>query len=149
MKKLHKDRLLKLAKFLREKVPDEHFDLDSFINTGDYSYDRHLKDLPEIAKGKQRGCGTTACAVGWCPAVFPRYWEWQTEMYSEYGVRLKDSAHSSPFGDAEEFFDLSSTECNYLFDPYYYPERRIGKEEVARRIEQFVKRDGVPRRVRI
>jgi len=143
MNAIHKQRLLKLATFLREKVPNEHFNLNYFIDAADLYSNRHIKDLPRIAAGLQSGCGTTACAVGWCPAVF-KQWEWCARTVRNGGVRLRGTSGTT-LQDAERFFGLSVIESLYLFHPHEYPENGLGKLHVARRIEQFVKRGGMPK----
>lgn len=55
--KLNSKRLLKLADFL-DKLPRSHFNFKEIRS--------------ESAPTRQLKCGTTGCAIGWCPSVFPR-----------------------------------------------------------------------------
>jgi hypothetical protein len=54
--------LLKLAAFL-EKLPRRKFDFDSVVRSW--------------ARGK-KACGSVCCAMGWCPAVFPKRVSWDS-----------------------------------------------------------------------
>ena len=128
MKHFHKQRLLKLAKFLRENLDDKHFDLDIIA--------------------EKRDCGTVCCAIGSMPQVFKGYgFKYRTSSMYVYNnmthtvLRVTDGDKSG-FSLAEDFFGLDSSQSNYLFDPDYYPVSHRSRNYVANRIEQFVKRNG-------
>lgn len=151
MKQIHKDRLLKLADFL-DTVPYEHFDLS--VVTGDNTdlsdYDSNMiqKKLCKLSKNiKQKGCGAVACAMGWCPAVFPRFVAW-----NKYGdlVPAKTSTYQKFDGNGwnalEEYFGIKTEkQSDYLFqtNTYRYKERTKAKT-VANRIREVVK-NGFPK----
>jgi hypothetical protein len=131
---MNAERLLTLANFLREKVPEEHFDLGVFVNR--IECEDVLDRLPKIAAGQQRGCGAAACAIGWCPGAFPDHWEWNADALD--GVSLKGWSDGNGFVLAMRFFEINSINCYYLFDPGSYPNQDdASREEVASRIESF------------
>lgn len=137
MKSFHKKRLLKLASFLRT-LPKERFNLEVITGLPKGSHamkdeEQIVEELAGFCKGKT--CGSAACAIGWCPAVFPRDAKWETRYG---GVVLKSDEWQENFGFAEEFFGLTEAQAVYLFDPSYYPCRRQGKISVANRIADFV-----------
>src|SRR6185295_10345847 len=51
-------RLLRLAKFLH-KLPERKFFFGTVVSGS---------DMPR----KQLDCGSTACAIGWCPVIWPK-----------------------------------------------------------------------------
>ena len=57
MKKVHKERLRKLAEYLLTKVPEEKFDMEVYRQEGNTA---HI-------------CGTAGCALGWAPAIMSPY----------------------------------------------------------------------------
>ena len=78
---INREHLKRIADFLEfdPRVKD-HFDLSSYV-------DLHGQE-------KLGDCGTTACAVGWFPHIFPESWEYRmgnipylADMPSNYLVR--------------------------------------------------------------
>lgn len=127
-----KTRLVKVIKFLRT-MPAEKFDYRYVVVKGG----REL--LEALAAGHER-CGTTGCALGWLPAIFPEFWEYYDRNWidekSPYRIitRLKRplsafsvSSANDTFEDAAQFFgldgevndeDLGPTPVTWwLFDP--------------------------------
>src|SRR3990167_9354732 len=152
MKTIYKQRLLKLAAFLR-KVPRKHFDLQVITNvetTDIYGWNLTLdKILVQIdslrkvgKKCKRLNCKTAACAVGWCPSVFPRVFKWNDNGSV---VSVKDE-NEYDFLVAERFFCLAEYSSTYLFRPESYRPGHRGPKSVAGRIEKLVKNNGmIPR----
>lgn len=139
MTKRHKERLLKLAAFLRT-VPNKFFNLEVLTAGGDG------KDFdPCGLKKLDHKCGSVACAMGWCPIVFPRTFRYN----SAGGVEGKDENISiksffglDKFEKLDVYGDLEESARDYLFMPQYYPRDKRGPKSVAARIERFVKSDG-------
>lgn len=125
---MHKERLLTLATFLRERVPNGHFDLETFVN-GDATR------LAAIARGEIKGCGTTACAIGWCPVIWPT-----RAMYDSEAVSFDGRPEIYP---GQKFFDVSSDVWTYLFSMKYDRRLDVSAKLTARRIEQFVAKGGM------
>lgn len=126
-RKVHAERLLTLAWFLKTQVEPEHFDLGTFIsvpNKGaqDYSPDDLL--APE--------CGTTACAIGWCAVVFPDECKLRRWLPVFSGSGLSCGSRS------DAFFGVHRGEWCWLFGQGH---TRTPKQE-ARVIEQFVRSKG-------
>lgn len=137
MRKVHKERLLKLATFLRT-VDYRLFDLDTYIsdNSDTISYSRNITDG---LKKLDHKCGTTACAIGFCPVVFPKSFQY-TNRFLKYN-------HENPNNVGHigrEFFGLNECQYEFLFMPSCYGDKK-GPKTVANRIEQFVKNNGVSR----
>lgn len=131
MKQLHKDRLLKLAEHL-ERIPNKKFNLSSWIQT---------VNGPANQNGfTKHSCGTAACAVGYLPVVFPKYFEYN--YLDSYSPRLRYKTKAvldlDGFFGATHFFGLSEDQAFNLFMPSNYPRDRQGKTSVARRIRDFV-----------
>ena len=99
MKAFHKNRLLKLADFL-DNLPRKQFNFGDVVEKFD----------------EKKNCGTICCAVGWCPTVFPRQWNWITE-YGDFYVRTKGSKTGDWTKDAEEFFGIGYADVTNLFFP--------------------------------
>ena len=128
---MNKERLLKIAQFLREKVDDSNFNLDDYTNSpGQFKPD----DL------FVHNCGTTACAVGFFPHIFPDDWGYAENGALMYYGRL-DLGLSS-------YLDLNLDQYDHLFMPggandIMYTNRDESRLGTAQRIEDFVNSDGV------
>jgi hypothetical protein len=151
MKKLFKDRLLKMADFL-DTVPPKHFCLDVItgITNHNISSKEHnrlieasevVTDLKEIKKNmKPHKCGSAACAIGWLPAMFPRSFEWRPNSGD---VILRNNLLVN-FSAAEHFLGLTGHQCCLLFIPEYYPRDHRGPKSVAKKIRKFVETNKLP-----
>ncbi len=120
----YKNRLLMLAKHLEKgKLGHKIFDFSVF-NAHENGW---TCDPPT--------CGTRGCAIGECPILFPKEWEFN-------GVGLPQAkTMSNP-----KFFGLNHYEYEFLFLPFAFlpdSDRLPGtatKEQVAAHIRAFVKR---------
>lgn len=137
-------KLLKLAAFLRA-LPPKLFDFGSICKLGAKS--------PLDAYAAGGGCGTTACALGWTPKVFPRAMKWDIRSDMEDGdyisISLKKSPSLDNFYAASRFFGVSHADVLYMFNPRTFKGDGAGglaqdapPKVVARRIEAFVRRFG-------
>lgn len=143
MQAMYAKRLLKLADFL-DKLPKEKFNFGLIAEVGN-------KPMLEALKAGRQRCGTTACAIGWMPAVFPRQVCWVGAEKSgeilEVGFRAMtiDTYPATNFGVAEQFFGLTSEESGLLFNPGE-TEDSLGDEatpkQVAGTIRKFVRKAG-------
>lgn len=138
LKAIHKRRLLKLAKFLREKVApadsrlDYHngiyfrlFDMSVYLVSGDY-------DKPDVYRASIE-CGTPACAAGWATAVFQELT--YSPRHKHFHINYK--CQRDNFHAITRFFGIGESTHALLFGTT----QRTPREE-ARLIEQTVKRLG-------
>ena len=147
MKKIYKDRLLKLAMFL-EKLPPRKFNLESFTTIEG--------PLPSQDLIKDFSCGTTGCAVGWCPVVFPKFCKYSSPV-KDYNDKLtcaiiaknnpnnyidNQRVTNSSFAWASGFFGINKSYCDYLFLPFHYRKGHRGPKSVASRIRDLVVKNG-------
>lgn len=58
-------------------------------------------------------CGTTACAIGLCPLVFPEDWVCDSGGYP----MLKTDEICNPLDSARQYFHLDNIDASYLFMP--------------------------------
>jgi hypothetical protein len=137
LKRFHIQRLEKLAAHLEKgKLGHEEFDF-GVVNVGDFN---------------KPGCGTSGCAMGECPIVFRKYWEFGPVTYTIGGdqrlPRLRGVGYASLRDHVSNFFGISTSACDHLFypcdqNPEIYGGRRLSytatKEQVARNIRAFVK----------
>ena len=121
-------RLLKLAEFIRT-VPKKHFDMDNIIRT-EAEVGKEANALRYALKGED--CHTAACAIGWCPIVFPRLF-----TFDGYGMVVERKSRRYDFQAAEIVFALSSPESYKLFSPT--PGNNT-PSQVARNLTKFVRR---------
>lgn len=132
-------RLTKLATFLK-KVPKKLFDLaviTTFSGDDCKPFSSVVKEGLEGLVKKDLKCGAAACAIGWCPAVFPRLCRWDSS--GEVAPR-DDKSYYSSFRTAEAMFGLDTAESAYLFDPVNYDDGGdTTAKQVAERILDFVK----------
>jgi hypothetical protein len=134
MKKLHKDRLLKLAEHLeRGKLGHKVFDfsrVNGFVN----------------CNPSRKACGTNGCAMGELPVVFPKSFKFgdtigcETEVVDVNGWDVHDAV--------DPFFGLGSEESGHLFypneqKPKLFGGRKLGpkatRKQVAANIRDFIK----------
>lgn len=92
---------------------------------------------------EERGsCGTTACAVGWLPAVFPRSLHWNNGAVvpglkgEDERVNYGTTVYHGSFATAQSFLGLSRNETLFLFN---YP----GWVEENSDCSMYGHRDGV------
>ena len=153
MNAIQKKRLLKLADFL-DQLPPQKFDFDTIAVEGE-------KPHKEALKARTEHCGTTACAVGWMPAVFPRLTRWTRQPL--WGgcmhIQVAPAGHGRArnFKVAEQVFGLTEQEADWLFMPDAYVDNGLMSwedgykdvsspcgsdatpKQVARHIRRFVK----------
>jgi hypothetical protein len=128
----HADRLLTLAYFLKTQVKPGEFSMISWIGgaAGKVGYN-------QLREEHVHNCGTTACAVGYCPIVFPDDWEStgflpiRSAGKNRYGI-------GSILTQAQEFFCLNRIDGTHLFMSGM---TRTPKQEAAI-IEKFVEKKG-------
>lgn len=113
MNATQRKRLLKLADFL-DQLPPQKFDFDSIAVEGE-------KPHKEALKARKESCGTTACAIGWMPAVFPRLTRWVRTIAPWDTVTIhiapKGRSKMRDFQVAEDVFGLTEQEAEWLFMP--------------------------------
>lgn len=119
---MNKKRLLKLAKHLESgKLGHAHFDFTTFHE----------------GKPTKLHCGTSGCALGECPVVFRKDWEFEGR---EVSLRGK---HLGAYLSAEIFFGLQQREVYELFNPFTQWSRLHASataKEVAANIRAFIER---------
>jgi hypothetical protein len=141
MDQVHKERLLRLADFLEHELPPEKFSYGDVVRG---------PDMPR----KEMDCGSVACAIGWCPVIFPDLASYAKARFGPnfYVISKTPSGDTSwSFDEAGmNLFGLSLDESEALFDPFYSDDSReeMGLEpvdenssaiEVAANIRAFVK----------
>lgn len=115
------ERLKKLAEGLLTVVDPKHFNMNLWID----------------GEGIPGECGTTGCAIGWCPKIFPDDWR--------YGYKLPRLTHATGLvvRDVEEFFGLSADQCDYLFfESSYHTYFEVTPKMVADRILKLIEDKG-------
>lgn len=131
MKKIHINRLLRIAKHLRsDKLAHPAFCFSH------YNSRLNGRVAPKFAK---KGCGTSGCAIGELPAIWPRYFRWQDTAV----LRIEYSSGITRH-DAAEFLGLDFDDYDLLFIPrdgYTMNMRGLSRfasaVEVAANIEKF------------
>lgn len=139
MRKIFKDRILKLATHLEsKKLGHKVFDFNSW-NGNEFGYDEIFD---------KKGCGTVGCAIGECPFAFPRSWSFKGAYFNPALNKLNSN---SPQESAQQFFGLSMDEFGLLFVPSSgitpvrttYGKKQLTRyataKKVAERLRWFVK----------
>ena len=139
LKAIHKRRLLKLAKFLREKIAPVDgplgahsgiynlFDMSVYLMSGDY-------DAPPPTRASIE-CGTPACAAGWATAVFREFTYSQRHKHFHINYKCR---HYDSHETIMHFFGIGDSTAELLFGIA----KRTPKQE-AQLIERTVERLGV------
>lgn len=142
MKHYHRQRLLKLATHLESgELSHQKFDFGFF----------HLPFVRCAASTKPDNsnlCGFAGCAVGECPAVFPKRWR-----MARFGPKLKGTRGLSTLEQAQKDFDLRQLEAQHLFIPGEQKPSTFGgrfleatatRRQVAKNIRIFVAKSMKP-----
>ena len=132
-------RLLKLAEHLETgKLGHKKFNFRHF-SQGDRQEKRNM-------------CGTSGCAIGECPVVWPTKWAYGPVRNSRHNyypkLKAKRYKYDGVLECAEHFFDLNCSEATALFVSSnaiyvggFYLEEALPtatRHEVAARIRKFV-----------
>ena len=129
---MNKKRLQELANLLRQ-VPSSKFDLSSWRYTPDGVTWEKVKELQSDAHLKDPECGTTGCAVGHACAHKP----FQDEGLVWEGTPTYEGLYA--WRATRAFFELDREQAEYLFDISSYALDKRTPEDVADRIEKFIK----------
>jgi len=123
MRKIYINRLLKLAKHLRSgKLAHKRFNFTHYNNG---SFDGN-------------SCGTSGCAIGEAPVVWPKLFEWKRHL-----VFAKEDSTGYVCDDFCRFFGLRLSGYEKLFIPYSleYNKSKLSTcataVDVAEHIEKF------------
>lgn len=128
--KVGNQRLLKLATFLEEKIPKKNFNINNWYTNCDAT----TENLKLVANGQSVDCKTSGCAIGWTPAVFPRYFSW-----NEYGdVVIKSNGSQRVMCFSNCFFSLRDEDWECLFTMTGYKGGNPTPKTVAKHIRKFV-----------
>ena len=142
---MNKKLLLELAEGLECKATDDNFNLSQWYGEWD-EIGKILVGYPidswkvEIFVANPN-CGTTACALGFTPIIFPN------RVKMECGAFVVDGAAFTPLNAGMELFKIEPEEANWIFLPLYYktdkwPEDRFS---VAKRIRVLAENGGIPK----
>jgi hypothetical protein len=132
---MNSERLLKMAAFL-EALPPHKFGFQNYVYLGS-------KSPAEALAAPDEHCGTTACAVGWMPAIFPEDFKW-VENCSYPTIHIAAKAdYEWKAKKVYAFLGLNSDQFDFLFIPTY---SQLGAAatavQVAAQIREFVATDG-------
>ena len=135
-------KLIRLAVFL-ENLPPERFNF------------RHIVDSNTWEGHQNLSCGTTACAIGWCPTIWPKHLK--LVPYEDYKssvvVVLKNEVPESVCpserdtfkSDISKFFGITAEETRQLFQPGVYcdwskaPFKAIYGDASAKRVAEHIR----------
>lgn len=103
-------------------------------------------------------CNSTGCAIGYCPAVFPKLCHYgdgsdtdvdtnisepSTKCHGDSkNVIMSGNKSIENFGVAERLFDISLDDTKYLFMYTAYHKSHRGPKSVANRIRSYIKSYG-------
>ena len=85
-------------------------------------------------------CGTSACAAGWLPAIFPD--DWKMDAMDRPALRNNEAPLMfgfDPVADVQRYFGLTRKQSARIVlpDQYRGPRDHIGASTVARRIRKI------------
>jgi hypothetical protein len=122
MRSIHKKRLLQLAEHLETgQLGHKDFTMRDW-NNGPYD---------------EKGCGTAGCAIGECPIVFPKEWEFASQ-YGGYFPLLRGQPSGSLVMESVVKFFGNTTGVSSLFAPT----SNYTVAQQAKRIRRFVAKMG-------
>jgi len=133
-------RMVDMIDFLETEAVKENFDMGSYLGDSNpnnhYNFQdlnkelklRNNKSIDKLIKKRLRipSCGTSACAWGCAPLIWPRSWKYMGGIHKNFGYShqisiFKKSRKRQAFfynsdGDIEEWFGITWKEANHLFD---------------------------------
>lgn len=128
---MNKARLKKWANALR-KVNPANFNIRAWVD-GEYE---------ELELVQEHTCGTTACAAGYLPLIFPR--SWKIDFSNEPVLKAKkyEDEGEGTYTDAalETWFDISFRQASQIVYESQYDKlpSAITPSDVADRIEEII-----------
>jgi len=106
-KAVFKKRLLKLAEHLETgKLGHKKFDFGKYNS----EKDPHTEVKPY-------SCGYAGCALGECPIVFPKLWQFSIDGTPALRTSNRDNAYLDGARESQEFFGITYNEAGALFVP--------------------------------
>lgn len=132
MMQQYKERLKKVAAFLKNKVPASLFDMTYYVNCRPSK----LEDMYELDKRS----GGTADPIGWLPKLFPNefYCDDTTQFVGNIFV-VKSVRGDELWDRLNIFFGLDDYYISKLFTLEGYNKRRVTPKDVAEKITDFIK----------
>ncbi len=128
---MNKARLQKWANGLR-KVNPNNFNIRAWVN-GEYD---------ELELVQEHACGTTACAAGYLPLIFPRSWKINETKYPVLKAAEYEEAGQGHHPDEAltHWFEISYYQAGQIIyeSKYDKPPRDITPSDVADRIEEII-----------
>lgn len=112
------ESLKTLRDFLKDKVPDEKFDLNHWRkNLNVQQGQPNDKDWAVTSYDLQHECGTVGCMLGWAASI-----EEFRERGLKYDLNLGEVRFIDSLGTVAgaEFFNIPSSVSNHLFMPCFY-----------------------------
>lgn len=127
-----KKRFQRLIKKLSE-LPDERFDLRTWVNTG--CPDDYQKPIPSnfLIKNKR---GTTGSVGGWVVAWWPKHWHY---IFGQPRLNTSD-ANSCPELDLSEFFGGVGSDWLEIVSIWWYESNNPSKGEVLEKVIALYKK---------
>jgi hypothetical protein len=147
MRKVYKDRLLKLAKLLVANAKNKKgvkFDLNSWAIMEDVDV------KPDTNQSVKMDCRTTACAAG-LAAISGQFKGLGYQLSAGYKKLWVDPTfkHYEGFDAVTAYFGLNLEQGKRLFVPDFYPKKyqtkAKGEKFVAERIRYFVRKGEFPK----
>ena len=137
------ESLKTLRDFLKDKVPDEKFDLDHWRKNLNVQQGQP-KDWVVTSYDLQHECGTVGCMLGWAAAI-----EEFRERGLKYDLNLGEVRLIDSFGTVAgaEFFNIPYPVSIQLFMPDYYgfgskkqnQGEKVTKDDAIERLEVLIK----------
>jgi hypothetical protein len=148
MRKVYKDRLLKLARLLMANAKNKKgvkFDLTSWGSVED------VGGKTDMSKPVKMDCGTTACAAG-LAAISGQFkgLGYKTILWGHNTLQVDPTFRDyDGFNAITVYFGLNSEQGQRLFSPDFYPRKyrtkAKGEKHVAERIRYFVRKGTFPK----
>lgn len=122
-----------LRDFLRDKVPEAKFDMNTWAYINRAATEEPSFNFEEV---KLEACGTAGCAIGWAttiPSIREAGLRLEWDGYSVFPA-YKDTGY---FVACADFFGITYEDAEYLFDPAEYS-GHVPKDVVVERITTFL-----------
>ncbi len=92
--------------------------LANHLLTGKLGHDNFYLGTYNDGTIKEDGCGTSGCAIGECPIVFPEYWHFKrVRFFAGEPSLIRNS--NDVVSDSREFFNINTDEFCHLFIAQY------------------------------
>ena len=125
------DKMATLCYFLKTQVEEKNWDYSRYIRA---------KSREEAKTLAYVECGTTACAAGYLPVIFPKNWHYIKYSFESISIESRTFPRGAYniFNALAHFFGITFAEAKLLFGGYLDEDlKKVTRAEFIRRAKKL------------